>query len=215
MQIHSKSKIGLVVVLAVALVGTGCSAEWISVALEDLPVLTQMALNIGTVVTTLESGQQISAADAAAIQKISAQASADLNLLASLYNEYKTAPSAKVMQQIQAVIGDIDQNLPALLQATRIENAALSARIAAAVNLIVTTVNSFAELIPQGEGVSAQAASPRSRNARDPSAGSGQALGHPGALPRAAELKRQWNEQICGASGNAAVDGAMEVCAVR
>jgi hypothetical protein len=198
MQIHSKSKVGLVVVLAVALVATGCSAEWISVALEDLPVLTQMALNIGTVVTTLESGQQISAADAAAIQKISAQASGDLNLLVSLYNEYKQAPSATVLQKIQAVIADIDQNLPALLQATHIENAALSARLAAAVNLIVTTVNSFAELIPQSEGAVTAEASARKAQ-----------------LPRAAELKKQWNEQICGASGNAAVDGALVFCGVK
>jgi hypothetical protein len=38
-----------------------------------LPVLIQMALNISTIVTTLQSGQQISAAEAAAIQNISAQ----------------------------------------------------------------------------------------------------------------------------------------------
>jgi hypothetical protein len=198
MQGHSRAKIGLVVVLAVALVGTGCSAEWIGVALADLPVLTQMALNLGTVVTTLESGQQISAADAAAIQKISAQASQDLNLLASLYNEYKASPSATVLGQIQAVIADINQNLPAILQAAHIQNAALSARIAAAVNLIVTTVSSFAELIPQSAGVATAQVSVRKST-----------------LPRAGELKKQWNEQICGPSGNAAVDGALVFCSVK
>ena len=36
-------------------------------SLADLPVLIQMALNISTIVTTLQSGQQISAAEAAAI----------------------------------------------------------------------------------------------------------------------------------------------------
>jgi hypothetical protein len=61
-----------------------------SVALADLPVLIQMALNISTIVTTLQSGQPISAAEAAAIQNISAQASNDLNLLATLHNQYKT-----------------------------------------------------------------------------------------------------------------------------
>ncbi|HEX8815770.1 MAG TPA: hypothetical protein VF753_09735 [Terriglobales bacterium] len=192
------AKVGLVVVLAVALAATGCSAEWISVALADLPVLTQMALNIGTVVSTLESGQQISAADAAAIQKISAQASADLNLLASLYNQYKAAPSATLLEQIQAAIADINQNLPALLQAAHIENAALSARIAAAVNLIVTTVDSFAQLIPQSSGAAAAQVSAQKT-----------------ALPRAAELKKQWNEQICGASGDAGLDGAVGVCGVK
>jgi len=42
------------------------------------------------------------------------------------------------------------QNLPALLQAAHINNPALSTRIMAAVNLILTTVGSFAALIPQG-----------------------------------------------------------------
>jgi hypothetical protein len=57
-------------------------------------VLIEMALNIRTIVTTLQSGQQISTAEAAAIQNISAQASKDLNPLATLYNEYKTNSSA-------------------------------------------------------------------------------------------------------------------------
>jgi hypothetical protein len=48
-------------VLSISLIATGCSAQWTSVALADLPVLIQMALNISTIVTTLQSGQQISA----------------------------------------------------------------------------------------------------------------------------------------------------------
>jgi predicted DNA-binding transcriptional regulator YafY len=47
----------------------------------DLPVLTQMALNIAALVATLQSGKQLSPAEAAAIQNISAEASRDLNLL--------------------------------------------------------------------------------------------------------------------------------------
>src|SRR5271167_4012169 len=145
----SKSKTVLAIVLSISLLATGCSAQWISVALADLPVLTQMALNIGTIITTLQSGQQISSADAAAIQNISAQASKDLNLLETLYNEYKSNPSATALQKIQSVIADINQSLPALLQAAHIGDPVLSARIAAGVNLILTTVASFASLIPQ------------------------------------------------------------------
>ena len=43
---------------------TGCSAQWISVALADLPVLTQMALNIAALVATLQAGKQLSPAEA-------------------------------------------------------------------------------------------------------------------------------------------------------
>jgi hypothetical protein len=197
MKINSRAKVVLVVVLSAASLATGCNADWISVALEDLPVLTQMALNIGTVVNTLQGGQQISAAEGAAIQNISAQASHDLNLLQSLYNEYKQSPNAGTMQKIQDAIADINQNLPALLQAAHISNAVLSAKVAAAVSLILTTVNSFALLMPQSSAATAV-----------------QASSQKAALPHAADLKKQWNQHICGASGDAGVDAAFGACSV-
>src|SRR5205823_11677473 len=46
MNAHSKSKAILALVLAISIAATGCSAQWINIALQDLPVLTQMALNI-------------------------------------------------------------------------------------------------------------------------------------------------------------------------
>jgi len=42
MKANSMSRILLAVVLSISLIVTGCSAQWISVALADLPVLTQM-----------------------------------------------------------------------------------------------------------------------------------------------------------------------------
>jgi len=139
MNLHSKSKIVLALVLAITIAPTGCSAQWVNLALQDLPVLTQMALNIATLVSTLASGNQASAADTAVIQNISAQASRDLNLLQSLYSEYKRNPNATALQKIQGVASDLNQNLPALLESAHIGNPVLSARITAAVNLILTT----------------------------------------------------------------------------
>jgi hypothetical protein len=49
----------LICVLCLALVATGCSAQWISVALADLPMLTQMALNIATLVNNVHSSEQL------------------------------------------------------------------------------------------------------------------------------------------------------------
>ncbi|MCU1271427.1 MAG: hypothetical protein JWN74_2721 [Acidobacteriaceae bacterium] len=57
---NSKSKTFLALVLAIAVAATGCSAQWINIALQDLPVLTQMALNIATLVSAVASGQQAS-----------------------------------------------------------------------------------------------------------------------------------------------------------
>jgi hypothetical protein len=191
MNPHSKSKIILALALAISIAATGCSAQWINLALQDLPVLTQMALSISGIVSTLASGNQASVADTAVIQNISAQASRDLNLLQSLYSEYKAAPSPTTLQKIQNVISDLNQNLPALLESAHIANPVLSARITAAVNLILTTVNSFAALMPQAS------TSP---------ATSQKALAK--SLPRAQDLKKQWNQQICAPTGNSVLDAA-------
>jgi hypothetical protein len=191
MNSNSMSRIVLAVVLTISLIATGCSAQWISVALADLPVLTQMALNLAALVSTLQSGKQLNPAEAAAIQTISAEASKDLTLLQSLYSSYKANPSPDTLQKIQTVIQGINQNLPALLQAAHISDAALSARITAAVNLIVTTVGTFAALIPQP-------ASAAPKTARQ----------NP-LIPHPKDLKKQWNQLVCAPSGNAALDAAL------
>jgi hypothetical protein len=139
MKLNSTGRILLAAVLTISLVTTACSAQWISAALADLPVLTQMAVNISSLVTTLQSGKQLSPAEGLAIQNLSAEASKDLTLLQSLYNSYKASPSPDTLQKIETLIQAANQNLPALLQAAHISDSALSARITAAVNLILTT----------------------------------------------------------------------------
>ena len=198
MYAHSRSKATLVVLLSLSLLATGCSATWISVALADLPVLLQMALNIGTVVTTLESGKQLTSAEAAAIQNISSQASKDLNLLQTLYSQYKATPNASTLQKIQSAIADMNENLPALLQASHVDDPVVAARITAGVNLILSTVNSFAALMPQ-------TAAPTQP----------QAAASKASIPHAADLKKQWNHQVCGPSGTAALDFSLTSCPVK
>jgi hypothetical protein len=192
MKSNSMSKIILAMVLSISLIATGCSAQWISAALADLPVLTQMALNIAALVATLQTGKQLSLAEGLAIQKISAEAGKDLTLLQSLYNQYRANPSVDTLQKIESLIQDTTQSLPALLQAAHVSDPALSARITAAVNLIVTTVNSFASLIPRPSS-SALARAARQRT----------------VVPRPQDLKKQWNLQVCAPSGNAALDAAL------
>jgi hypothetical protein len=189
----------LSLVLSISLVATGCSAQWISVALADLPVLTQMALNLAALMSTLQTGKQISPAEALAIQSISAEASKDLTLLQSLYSKYKANPSADTLQKIENLIQDTSQSLPALLQAAHISNPALSSRITAAVNLILTTVNSFAALIPRARSSPVTAASVAIPRTPRQSA----------VVPQPKDLKKQWNLQVCAPTGNTAVDAAL------
>jgi hypothetical protein len=196
MKLNSKSRTLLGLALAIAIAATGCSAQWINTALQDLPVLTQMALNIATLVSTLAAGQQASAADNAVIHNISAQASRDLNLLQTLYNQYKASPSPTTLQKLQNAISDLNQNLPTMLQSAHISNPTVSARIAAAVNLILTTVNSFAALMPQASPALAR---------KGPSL----------PLLHAKDLKKQWNQQVCAPTGNPALDAAFAASALR
>jgi hypothetical protein len=198
MHSNSKAKIGLALVLSLSIFATGCSAQWVSVALADLPVLTQMALNIAAMVATLQSGKQVSAAELAAVQNISAEASKDLTLLQTFYNDYKASPSADTMQKIENVVADINLNLPALLQVAHISDPTLAARVTAGVNLILTTVSSFGSLIPKAVAPSMV------RKTR-------QSI----AIPKAEDLKKQWNQQVCSLTGNSAPDAALATCALR
>lgn len=191
-----KLKIVLAIILSMALLATGCNAQWISTALADLPVLTQMALNIATLAATLESGQQANPADLAAIQNISSQASRDLTVLQSLYNQYKASPDATTLQKIQSTISTINASLPALLKSAHISDATLSAKVTAGVNLILTTVSSFAALMPQATAATSQRA--------------GRATF---SIPTASQLKKQWNQQVCSPAASSA--SVVAACVVR
>ncbi len=197
MNPHSKSKSLLALVLAITIAATGCSAQWINIALQDLPVLTRMALNIATLVGTLATGKQTNNADLAVVQNISAQASRDLNLLQTLYDEYKANPNDATLARIQSMIAALNQNLPSLLESAHISNPLLTARVTAAVNLILGTVNSFAALIPHTAEMSARI------------------VVAPPSLPTKQELKRRWNEQVCAASGDVLADAALSQCKLR
>ncbi len=205
----SQVKVVLAIVLSISLLATGCSAQWISVALADLPVLVQMALNIGSLVTTLQSGNQLGAGDAAAIQNISTEASKDLNLLQTLYNQYNASPNTGTLQEINKVVSEISQNLPALLQAAHVADPTLAARLAAGVNLILTTVTSFASLIPQTPIL--QVATPQLGSRTSLQKSGSKAI----VIPHAKDLKKQWNQQVCSRTGRAALDAAFEGCALR
>jgi hypothetical protein len=120
-------------------------------------------------------------------------------LLQALYDQYKANPDKGTLAKIQSVIGDINQNLPALLQAAHISNPTLSGRAMAAVSLILSTVTSFASLMPQPAGPSIAARQAPATT----------------AVPHAKDLKKQWNVQVCAATGNAAFDAALMRCSIK
>jgi hypothetical protein len=199
MPSNYSDQLALVCVLCLSLIATGCSAQWISIALADLPVLTQMALNIATLADTLHSGEQLNPSEAAAIQSISSEASKDLRLLQQLYQDYKANPSVNGLQKIQTVIADLNTSLPELLQAGHIKNPVLSTKVNIAVNLILTTVNTFAALIPEN---AATASSQRTAAQRV-------------TVTQPKDLKRQWNQQVCRTPGKEMADSASSPCPLQ
>jgi hypothetical protein len=142
----------------------------------------------------MQSGKQLNPAEAAAIQNISSEAGTGLNTLQTLYNQYKANPNASTIQKIQDVVAAISQVLPSQLQAAHISDPTLAARITAGVNLILTTVQSFAALVPATASASRRIAA--------------QAI----AVPTAKDLKLRWNQQVCAPTGNAGFDSALEQC---
>jgi len=153
--------------------------------------------HIAALVGTMTAGKQTNNADLAVIQNISAQASRDLNLLQTLYIEYQASPSDTILAKIQAVIAALNQNLPSLLESAHISNPLLAARVTAAVNLILGTVNSFAALIPHTSSMSARVAVA------------------PSNPPTKQDLKRRWNAQVCAPAGDVQVDAALSLCMPR
>lgn len=171
----------LALTLACTLALSACTDAWLKIALQDLPVLVQMALNIAALTSALD-GAPTNPSDIAAINAISAEAKTDLTLLDTLYGEYKTNPSTGLMAQIEKTITDIDTNLPALLSAAHIKDPVLETRVTAAVGLILTTVETFTALIPNPQTPQLKAIKRRT-------------MSH-ATLPRPNDLKKSWNDKV-------------------
>lgn len=187
---HRIARASVCVTLAAALILAGCSTSWINAALADLPVITQVALNIASLVAAAQNGDPNGASGAnsaatAEVQTIANQVKSDLTLVQSLISSYQNATAAQkpaLVQKISAALADVQTNLNAILSVVHVKDAALQATIAAAVGVAATTIASIVSLLPQpapGHASAKRAASPKSRAAVKP--------------PSASQLKKQFN----------------------
>ena len=173
---HRIAKASLCAILSLSLVLAGCSTSWISTVLADLPVITQVALNIASIVAAAQGKGQTSPTVTSEVQSIANQVQSDLTLIQSLIANYKSATAAQqpgIVQRISAALGDVQTNLNAILTAVHVNDAALQATITAAVGVAVTTVAAIASLLPAVPGAV------RASN--------------PVKAPSAPELKKQFN----------------------
>ena len=173
---HRIAKASVCTILSLTLIVAGCSASWISTALADLPVITQVALNIASIVAAAQGKGQASPAVTSQVQNIAAQVQSDLTLVQSLIADYQSATAAQkpaFVQKIAAALADVQTNLNAILTAVHVSDTALQATIVAAVGVAAATVASIASLLP------ASAGTVRANNAVKP--------------PSVRELKKQFN----------------------
>jgi hypothetical protein len=185
---HRIAKASVCTILSVALILAGCSTSWISAALADLPVITQVALNIASIVSMAQGNGQTSPAVTSQVQAIANQVKSDLTLVQSLITSYQSATAAEkpaVVQKIAAALSDVQANMNAILTSVHVNDAALEATITAAVGVAVTTVASIQSLLPASPApVSAAAATSHAASART------SAVSKP---PSAKQLKKQFN----------------------
>ena len=142
--------VGLAVVLCCTVFMEGCSTAWIGEAEEIVAVLIPAAANILTLVATLE-GKGVSTGDLATIQSAGAQAGADLQLIQSLIAAYGKADASAqpgILSQITTAIATVESNLQNLLPALHIKDAATQAKLTAVVGIVLSEVESLADVIP-------------------------------------------------------------------
>ncbi|MGB6877316.1 MAG: hypothetical protein WBD87_14920 [Candidatus Acidiferrales bacterium] len=183
------AKASVCTILSLALILAGCSVSWINTALADLPVITQVALNIASIVSAAD-GSQVSPAVATQVQAIANQVKSDLTLVQSLITSYQSATAAEqpgIVQKISAVLSDVQSNLNAILTAVHVNDAALQATIVAAVGVAVTTVASIASLLPASP---APAPASSSASAKSTHVAKTRPAIKP---PSASQLKKQFN----------------------
>ncbi|HEU5411775.1 MAG TPA: hypothetical protein VFU57_12200 [Candidatus Acidoferrales bacterium] len=175
-------KASLSITLAAALFIAGCSTSWIKIALADLPIITQVALNIASIVAAAQSKGQAGAAANTQIQFVANQVQSDLTLVENLINTYQSTSAASragIVGQISTALADAQSNLKSILTAVHVDNVALQSTITAAVAIAISTLTSIQSLIPQPAPAPAPASAKSARASVPP--------------PSAKELRAEFN----------------------
>lgn len=162
---------------------TGCPAGvtgWINTAVADIPEVTNILDSILSVVGDATGNVLLSAAAEAAIKAVLNTAAGGFVTLQTVFNDYKTDPSASALTKVVNALEDAQKNLSAILSAVHIDDPALQTVIATGVALAISVVSGIQLLIPSTKA----------------SANFKQAHGIPATaavLPKAKDIKVQFN----------------------
>jgi len=204
-------RVGLVVVLSLTMIFSGCSTAWIGEAEQIVAALIPAAANLITLVTALQ-GKTVSAADLQTVQNAGTQAGADLQLIQSLIAAYQKADAAAqpgILNQIQSAIAAAQGNLQGLLPALHIKDTATQTKIAAVVGILLSEVQSLAAVVPlvQGSAVRGQGSVASGQVAVAGAQALGlKSTGSVRAPLSAREFVKSYNATLTAKTGNAGLD---------
>ena len=122
----------------------GCSSSTIDTILQDLPVAVDIATSVINIVSPRNS-QLLSE-----VTEYAGKVSGDLKLIESLINQYKanlSAAPAGVLAQVNAALNDTQKNLSAILAAVGVNDAKVTAAVAAAVDSVKLILSDVALLV--------------------------------------------------------------------
>jgi len=130
-----------------AVVIEGCNpAQWITIVLNDLPTVLEIALSIINMIGAMQGG-----ADPAMIAKaqaVAATVQTDLQTVQTLVGDYQKSSSVTTLGKINAAMTDCQSNLGAILAMFRVTNPVYQAEIAAALGSAMAIVTYLGSLIP-------------------------------------------------------------------
>lgn len=133
----------------------GCSTAWIDTAINDIPTIVSVSDSILGIVGLAVGNGTLDGAVEAIISAAATATNAGLVTLKALILDYQAAPSASILQKIDAALTDVQTNLQSILMTAGIKNAALQVTISTAVALALATLSAIQLLIPVGSSASA------------------------------------------------------------
>jgi hypothetical protein len=133
----------LVAVLSLALIGTGCSAAWLSTLDSILAAAAPALINILQIVAIAEGKP----ANSILVSKINA----DTTLIKTLAVDFSTASNISgpgACQQLQAAVGVYQRDIQLVLEAAQVSDPNTQAKISSLAALVAGTVSAIAAVIP-------------------------------------------------------------------
>lgn len=137
-----------------SLVSLGCSTDWISTAIQDLPTAENIVQSLAAIIAAATGNALIVPAVSALIDAAIKSVSLGLSTLQSLITGYKVTKDGSILDKIDAALTDLQSNLSSIFEIAGIKNTSLQTAIFTAVGLLISVVSAIQTLIPAAPAAS-------------------------------------------------------------